>query len=139
MFFNRANGKSRFIDKPNSLWRNCWIRFTKIIFGEFIMVRFVKSFFIAVIVSILCPAITSFADVKLPAIVGDSMVLQQQTEVNVWGWADPDEKITLSPSWDERKYTCVAGKDGKWYNTVIPLNREIKDEIDKIVLEAYGG
>lgn len=31
------------------------------------------------------------------------------------------------------------GKDGKWYNTVIPLNREVKDEIEKIVLEAYGG
>jgi len=30
------------------------------------------------------------------------------------------------------------GKDGKWYNTVIPLNREIKDYIEKIVLEAYG-
>jgi len=32
-----------------------------------------------------------------------------------------------------------AGKDGKWYNTVIPLNREVKDEIERIVLEAYGG
>ena len=32
-----------------------------------------------------------------------------------------------------------AGKDGKWYNTVIPLSREIKDEIEKVVLEAYGG
>ena len=32
-----------------------------------------------------------------------------------------------------------AGKDGKWYNTVIPLKREIKDEIERIVLEAYGG
>lgn len=31
------------------------------------------------------------------------------------------------------------GKDGKWYNTVIPLTREVKDEIEKIVLEAYGG
>jgi stage V sporulation protein G len=31
------------------------------------------------------------------------------------------------------------GKDGKWYNTVIPLKREVKDEIEKIVLEAYGG
>jgi len=31
------------------------------------------------------------------------------------------------------------GKDGKWYNTVIPLKREIKDEIEKLVLEAYGG
>jgi stage V sporulation protein G len=32
-----------------------------------------------------------------------------------------------------------AGKDGKWYNTVIPLTREVKDEIEKICLEAYGG
>jgi len=32
-----------------------------------------------------------------------------------------------------------AGKDGKWYNTVIPLNRDVKDEIEKVVLEAYGG
>lgn len=30
------------------------------------------------------------------------------------------------------------GKDGKWYNTVMPLNREVKDEIERIVLEAYG-
>ena len=30
------------------------------------------------------------------------------------------------------------GKDGKWYSTVVPLKREIKDEIERIVLEAYG-
>ena len=30
------------------------------------------------------------------------------------------------------------GKDGKWYNTVIPLKREVKDEIERIILEAYG-
>ena len=31
-----------------------------------------------------------------------------------------------------------SGKDGKWYNTVIPMSREIREEIEKIVLEAYG-
>lgn len=31
------------------------------------------------------------------------------------------------------------GKDGKWYNTVMTLNKEVKDEIDRLVLEAYGG
>jgi len=30
------------------------------------------------------------------------------------------------------------GKDGKWYNTVIPLKRDVKDHIERIVLEAYG-
>ena len=32
-----------------------------------------------------------------------------------------------------------AGKDGKWFNVVIPLTREVKDEIEKVVLEAYEG
>lgn len=31
------------------------------------------------------------------------------------------------------------GKDGKWYNTVLPLSVEVRDTIEKIVLEAYGG
>ena len=30
------------------------------------------------------------------------------------------------------------GKDGKWYNVVVPLKREVKDEIEKVVLEAYN-
>ena len=30
------------------------------------------------------------------------------------------------------------GRDGKWYNIIIPLKREIKDELTKIVLEAYN-
>jgi len=30
------------------------------------------------------------------------------------------------------------GKDGKWYNTVIPLKREVKDELERMVLLAYG-
>ena len=32
-----------------------------------------------------------------------------------------------------------TGKDGQWYNTVIPLKREVKDAIERLVLEAYGG
>lgn len=31
------------------------------------------------------------------------------------------------------------GRDGKWHNTVIPLKREVKDAIEQVVLEAYGG
>jgi stage V sporulation protein G len=30
------------------------------------------------------------------------------------------------------------GKDGKWYTVVVPLSRELKEEIDRVVLEAYG-
>lgn len=30
------------------------------------------------------------------------------------------------------------GKDGKWYNTVVFLKRDLKEEVERIVLEAYG-
>lgn len=30
-----------------------------------------------------------------------------------------------------------TGKDGKWYHTVVPMSREVKEEIDRIVIEAY--
>ncbi len=31
------------------------------------------------------------------------------------------------------------GKDGKWYNTFMPLSKEVREELDKAVLEAYAG
>lgn len=38
---------------------------------------------------------TPRADVKLPALFSDNMVLQRGTELRVWGWADPGEKVTV--------------------------------------------
>jgi sialate O-acetylesterase len=55
---------------------------------------------------------TARADVKLPAIFADHMVLQQKTEAPVWGWADADEEVTVSLG--EAKTTTKAGADGKW-------------------------
>ena len=68
----------------------------------------------AVLVMVIVFAAFSVADIKLPAIVGNSMVLQQQTEINIWGWADPDENVTISPSWTEQTYTTTANQEGKW-------------------------
>ncbi|MEI8247679.1 MAG: sialate O-acetylesterase [Lentisphaerota bacterium] len=53
------------------------------------------------------------ADVKLPAIFNSDMVIQRETAAPVWGWADPEEKVTVSGSWGEKADT-VAGKDGRW-------------------------
>lgn len=54
------------------------------------------------------------AKVKLPALVGDNMVLQQNTQVNLWGWADKGVQVTISPSWSTQKYSVVADNSGKW-------------------------
>jgi len=48
------------------------------------------------------------ADVTLPRIFSDSMVLQRSTEVVVWGWAKPNETITITPSWSNKAVTCKA-------------------------------
>jgi len=52
------------------------------------------------------------ANVKLPAIFGDHMVLQRDTSVPVWGTADPGESVTVTAGGD--KAATVAGKDGAW-------------------------
>ena len=31
------------------------------------------------------------------------------------------------------------GKDGKWYNTFMPTTKEAREELDRVVLEAFGG
>jgi sialate O-acetylesterase len=35
------------------------------------------------------------ADVKLPALISDGMVLQQGTLAPLWGWADEGESVTV--------------------------------------------
>ncbi len=48
------------------------------------------------------------ADVVLPNIFQKNMVLQQQTTVNVWGWANPGERVTVTTSWDSEQLTTTT-------------------------------
>lgn len=64
-------------------------------------------------------ACRAWADVKLPAVFSDNMVLQKGVPVGVRGWADPGEKITVEFS-GQRKAT-TAGPSGKWTARLDPL------------------
>lgn len=55
---------------------------------------------------------TARADVKLASIFGDSMVLQRELPVPVWGWADKGETVTVA--FGDQKKTAQAGDDGRW-------------------------
>ncbi|MDQ6812981.1 MAG: sialate O-acetylesterase, partial [Bacteroidota bacterium] len=59
-------------------------------------------------------ALFSHAAVKLPSIVSNHMVLQQNSKVAIWGWADADEKITITTSWNNKKVNITPDADGKW-------------------------
>ena len=58
-------------------------------------------------------AITLFAEVRLPSILGNGMVLQQKTQTNLWGWATSQKKITIVTSWNNRTCTGDSSFDGK--------------------------
>src|ERR1700744_3283924 len=53
------------------------------------------------------------AKIKLPALVGDNMVLQQSTNVNIWGWGQANALVKISPSWGAAVKT-KADKNGNW-------------------------
>lgn len=58
------------------------------------------------------------ADIILPAILNSNMVLQQQTDVRLWGWASPGEKLTITPGWDAPPVTTTASENAAWNVTV---------------------
>jgi hypothetical protein len=60
----------------------------------------------------------SFANISLPAVFCDNMVLQQKSTVNIWGTASPGEEITVFPSWMKKNYIVKASADGKWKLTL---------------------
>lgn len=55
-----------------------------------------------------------YADIQLPAIISDNMVLQQKTAVRIWGKASPGEKISIKASWERKKYKLTATDNGHW-------------------------
>ncbi|MBL9190603.1 MAG: sialate O-acetylesterase [Opitutaceae bacterium] len=52
------------------------------------------------------------AELKLPAVIGDSMVLQQKQANSIWGWDTPGTKVTVA--FAGQSHTATAGSDGKW-------------------------
>ena len=83
-----------------------------VVFKE-IVLSMLKKF--SIVVLFLLSAVDLYADVKLPAVLSDNMVLQQQSNARFWGWATPGEKVEVKGSWAEALSEPVtADKDGKW-------------------------
>ncbi|HYK47083.1 MAG TPA: sialate O-acetylesterase, partial [Parafilimonas sp.] len=59
------------------------------------------------------------AQIKLPRLISDSMILQRDANIKIWGWASVEEKITVN--FDDHSYHTITGKDGKWLITLAPM------------------
>ena len=61
----------------------------------------------------------AFAQVRLPQLVRDSMILQRDAKVKIWGWASPKEKIQIS--FQNKKYKTTADENGNWNVLLAPM------------------
>jgi len=73
-----------------------------------------KRMILAVGLFVLSAVGTVVADIRLPAVIGDNMVLQQGKKVSIWGWAEPNEEVMVGVSWHGMKWGVRASTDGKW-------------------------
>ncbi len=64
-------------------------------------------------------ASAAHADVRLPAVLSSKMVLQRDTPLPFWGWADPGEEVTVRIN--QQAVKTKAGDDGTWKLTAKPL------------------
>ncbi len=97
-------------------------------------------YFICVLTCFLFVEICSAA-ITLPAIVSSHMVLQRNTTVQVWGWAEAHESITIKASWLQNPIKTEASAGGEWRVSLKTTNSKqaqwlsLKSENSDIMLD----
>src|SRR5260370_13976983 len=76
---------------------------------------------------ILIALATAQANITLPAVISDRMVIQQSAPVRIWGRADPGESITVTLR--DQKSSTTADATGKWKIFLKPLEPGGPDEL----------
>ncbi len=66
------------------------------------------------IITFICLIKSVCAEIKLPQILTDNMVLQRETDVNLWGSATPNKQVKVITSWNEAVYYTKSDSKGKW-------------------------
>ena len=83
----------------------------------------------------------SYAEISLPAIVSSNMVLQRNTSISLWGWADAGENFIITASWLKNPLNISADNEGDWKvnvqttNSKEPQSIKIKSAKQEILLE----
>lgn len=72
------------------------------------------SLFCSVVWAITIWVSPAFADIRIPNILGNNMVLQQKSDAVLWGWANPGEKIFVTTSWNMKTDSVVGDGDARW-------------------------
>ncbi len=74
--------------------------------------RIQKSIYLA---ALLFLGLCAKANVTLPGIFSDHMVLQQDTIITIWGWGKPNEVVKITGSWEpEKTYSLKVNSSSIW-------------------------
>ena len=60
----------------------------------------------------------SHAQLRLPALYNDHMVLQQQSPVPIWGWSYSTQEVTIKVSWDTATIKTKSDNATFWAATL---------------------
>ncbi len=63
-------------------------------------------------------AATTHAAITLPEIIGDQMVLQQNTQVKLWGKAKANTQVTIKASWSTQPVVVKSDGEGRWLASI---------------------
>lgn len=74
--------------------------------------------FLIVAALLLTVVPTAEGRVRLPHLVSNNMILQQNSTVRLWGWDKPGTRIAVTTTWTDGKVETTTGKDGRWMLTV---------------------
>ncbi len=83
-----------------------------------------------------------YADIHLPSIISDNMVLQRNSQARIWGGkTDTGSLLKITTGWNGKEYKVSVDKEGKWELFVEtteaggPYNMTIESKKEKKVLQ----
>ncbi|HVM88180.1 MAG TPA: sialate O-acetylesterase [Puia sp.] len=77
----------------------------------------------------------AIAQIRLPAIISDHMLLQQKSEITLWGWCSPAEPIAVKAEWDTTTYRTTGSNGARWQ---LKIKTPVSGGPYKINLQGYN-
>src|SRR5215217_4946701 len=76
-------------------------------------------YFIIIFCGILLSFQQGFGQIRLPRLIRDSMVLQRDAKIKIWGWAAKNERVVVK--FNGKSYKTKSDVDGKWFVQLSPM------------------
>ncbi len=77
--------------------------------------HFMKNFkFVFLLLFFIFALPVGYGAISLPSVISNGMVLQQNSEVTLWGWAKPNEEVSITPAWNKQTITVLADINARW-------------------------